>query len=278
MIARGTVVAALVGAMTLAGAPAHAHQQAATGPVPAILREVGFDQHPGALLPLDLAFTDDASRPLRLRDLVGRRPLIVVLVQYECRDLCPLVLEGLAAGLRDTRLGAGADYDVAVVSLDARETPRIAHARKYAIVGGYFRDEALAAWHFLTGSAPAIRTLAAAIGERYAFDATTNQFAHPTGVVVVTPEGRVARYLFGMDFPARDLRLAIVESSGGRIGTVVDHVLLACYRYDNLTGRYTPLVMRILRAAGAATVAGLGLFLFVMFRAERRRGGRGRPA
>lgn len=248
--------------------PAGTHGTAA----PAILREVGFDQHLDAAVAADVGFRDEAGRAVHLRDYLDGPPVVLVLAQYRCPNLCPLVLESLAAGLRATGLGAG-DYAVVAVGLDPRETPAVAARARQAVLGGYFPAARRGGWHFLTGDDAAIHAVAASIGFRYAYDRTRHEYAHPAGVVVLTPRGRIARYLFGMDFPARDLRLALVEGSHGRIGSVVDHVLLTCYRYDAATGRYTPLVMTLVRIGGVLTIAGLGLMLFLLGRAPRRAAG-----
>jgi protein SCO1/2 len=203
--------------------------------------------------------------------LLDERPAVLSLNQYRCPNLCPFVLEGLATVLRQVPLELGRQYVVVTVGIDPREGPPVAAAKKAAVARGYLPGGRADAWHFLTGNETAIRRLARAVGFRYAYDRAQDEFAHPTGVVVLTPAGRVARYLFGMDYPARDVRLALVEASRGRIGGVVAQLLLACYHYDAATGRYTATVMAVVRAGGAATVVGMGVLLFVMFRRERRR-------
>jgi len=250
---------------SVAAGPAASHER------DAVLAEVGFDQHLGATLPLDLMLRDEAGRGVRLGSLLGSMPLILTLNEFACRHLCPLVLEGLAAGLRDTGLAPGADYVVITASIDPRETAALARTRKQAILAGYVSPAARGAWHFLTGDETTIRRLADAVGFRYAYDRDSDQYAHPTGVTVITPEGRMARYLFGMDFTPRDLRLALVEASHRRIGSLTDAALLTCYRYDATTGRYTPMVMTAVRASAALTALGLGALIALLVRAERRR-------
>lgn len=249
----------------VAAEPVLAHDE-----VPAALREVGFDQRLDAPVPLDVQMTDERGHPVTLRALLGGRPAILSFNQYRCPRLCPFVLEGLATALRDVPLELGRQYVVVTVGIDPREGPAVAAAKKAAIGRGYLAAARTDAWRFLTGTEGAVRRLAAAVGFRYAYDRATDAYAHPTGVVVLTPDGRVARYLFGMDYPARDLRLALVEASQGRVGGMVEQLLLACYRYDATTGRYTPQVVAAVRAGGALTVIGMGLFLFLMFRGERK--------
>jgi protein SCO1 len=262
------LVVAVVGLLVaLLGAPALAHDE-----IPDALREVRFDQRLDASVPLDVSLTDEAGRLVPLRTLIGDRPAILSFNQYRCPHLCPFVLEGLATALRDVPLAAGRDYTVVTIGIDPREGPDVAAAKKRAIGLGYFPAARTDAWRFVTGSEGAVRRLADAVGFHYTYDRATDAYAHPTGVVVLTSGGHVARYLFGMDYPARDLRLALVEASRGRVGGVIEQLLLACYHYDATTGRYTPQVMRVVRAAGGVTVLGMGLFLFLLFRAERRRG------
>jgi protein SCO1/2 len=208
-----------------------------------------------------------------LRHLTAGRPTVLTINQYECRNLCPFVIEGVARGLRETGLTLGRDYAAITVGLDPREGPAVARRRKALILGGWLDPRSREAWHFLTGDKATIDRLAQAIGFRYAYDRAEDQFAHPSGLVVLTSGGTIARYLFGLDYPARDLRLALVEASRGRVGSVVDHVLLACYRYDAATGRYTPVVMNVVRAGGAVTLLGLVLGVGLLLRGERRRSG-----
>jgi protein SCO1/2 len=238
--------------------------------LPPILNDVGFDQRLGAVVPRALTFVDEHGARVALGSLFGARPVVLAFSQYRCPNLCPLVLEGLAAGLRQTALRLGADYTLVTVSLDPREDASSASTRKRMIAAGYFPRATREGWRALTGDPASIDRLAGAVGFHYVYDRATDQFAHPTGVVVLTPDGRVARYLFGMDYPARDLRLALTEASGGRIGSLVDHVLLACYRYDVATGRYTPAVMTALRVTAAGTLLGLMTGIALLLRGERR--------
>jgi protein SCO1/2 len=257
----------------MTGAPAPGYRQspgipAATMPPP--LREIGFDQHLDQRVPLDVELTDESGRTVRLGEYFGRRPVVLAFVYYECPMLCTQVLSSLTSSLKLLSLSAGEDFDVVTVSFDARETPAQAAARKAAALERYDRPNAASGWHFLTGAPESIERLTRAAGFRYVWDEPTQQFAHPTGIIVLTPDGRLARYLFGIDYGARDLRLAIVEASEGAVGSAVDALVLFCYHYDPMTGRYGFLVMRALRIAGAATVLAIGSLVFVMIRREKR--------
>lgn len=246
-------------------APAAAHD------AEAILREVAFEQRIGAELPADAVFRDERGRAVVLPELLDGRPAVLVFTQFDCPNLCPLILESLVASVMAAGIEPGEHYAVLVVSIDAREGPAAAARLERRLLDGQLREPQRAAWHFLTGEEASTRRLAHAAGVRFVYDAESDQFAHPAGVLVLTAAGQVSRYLFGIDFPPRDLRLALVEASRGTLGSVVDRVLLTCYRYDAGTGRYTPVVMTLVRAAGVLTMLGLGLMLALLLRAERRR-------
>jgi protein SCO1/2 len=236
---------------------------------PAALREVAFDQRLGEPLPLDLAFRDESGASVRLRDLFRGRPVVLSLVYYDCPMLCTLTLNGLVSALSVLTFDVGKEFDVVTVSFEPKETPALAAAKKKAYLERYRRPGAEAGWRFLTGDAGAIGALTRAVGFRYAWDDETRQYAHPAGVVVMTPDGRIARYMYGVEYAPRDLRLALVEASQRRIGNPVDTVLLYCYRYDPMRGRYAAAVIRLVRLAGVLTVIGLGSFVFVSLRRER---------
>jgi protein SCO1/2 len=238
--------------------------------VPKPLGEIGFDQNLDQMVPLDVELRDEQGRAVRLGDYFGTRPVVLAFVYYDCPMLCPLVLNSIASSLGVLSLDAGRDFELVMVSFDPRETPELAAAKKAGHLQRYSRPTAEAGSHFLTGSQQAIERLTKAAGFRYAWDEETRQFAHPTGIIVLTPDGRLARYLFGLEYGPRDLRLALVEASAGGIGSAVDAVLLYCYHYDPMTGRYGFVVMRVLRIAGAATVVAIGSFIVVMLRRERR--------
>jgi protein SCO1/2 len=236
---------------------------------PDVLREVGWDQRLGEPVPLDLTFRDEAGNTVRFGDYLGQKPLILTLNYYECPMLCPLVLDGLLRALRALPFTIGDQFNVVTVSIDPGEAPALAAAKKAHYGRGYGRDGAAAGWHFLTGEETSIRQLTQAVGFRYAYDAAKDQYAHAAGIVVLTPQGRVARYFYGIEFSPRDVRLALIEAAAGTIGSPIDQFLLYCYQYDAATGGYTLAVRRVLRLAGLGTVLGLGGFMLVMFRRER---------
>jgi protein SCO1/2 len=236
----------------------------------AFLKDIGFDQKLGAEVPLDLAFRDETGKAVTLGSYFGTRPIILVLTYYNCTMLCPVLMDGLIRALRPVPLDMGKQYAVLAVSIDPRETPPIAAKRKELYIQRSDRGGAAEGWHFLTGKEAAIGKLAQAVGFRYVYDATRDEFAHAAGVVILTPGGKVSRYFYGVEFAPRDLRLGLVEAAGNTIGTSVDQVLLYCYHYDPLTGTYGIVIMNVLRLAGSATVLVLAGFLLLMVRRERR--------
>jgi protein SCO1/2 len=272
------VLALLIAAPALAqmtGAPTAGYKREpgmTASTVPAPLREIGFDQNLDQLVPLDVSLVDETGRAVRLGDYFGKRPVVLVFAYYDCPMLCTQVINGLMSALGVLSLDPGKDFEIVTVSFDARDTPATATAKKAVYLNRYKRPGAAAAWHFLTGTPASIATLTKAAGFRYVWDDQTKQFAHPTGVIVLTPDGRLARYLFGIEYGPRDLRLALVEASAGKVGTPVDALLLYCYHYDPMTGRYGVAIMRTIRVAGAATVFALGTFIALMLRNEKRRG------
>jgi protein SCO1 len=278
VLALGLLIAAPPLSAQLTEGPAGAGYRVEPGmsasAVPPTLKEVGFDQNLNQQVPLDAQFTDEQNRAVRLGDYFGQKPVILVMAYYNCPMLCIQVLNGLAASLSVLSLQAGSDYEVVVISIDPREKPPLAVTKKATFLERYRRPQEAGGIHFLVGEQAPITRVAKAVGFRYVWDATLQQFAHPTGIVVVTPAGLISRYLFGVEYGPRDLRLALVESSAGTIGSPVDSVLLYCYHYDPQTGRYGLVVMALLRIAGAATALALGAFVLVMVRRERRASGR----
>ncbi len=237
---------------------------------PNLFQQVGFDQHLGARLPLRVPFRDSAGRAVELGDYFGQRPVILVFGYFECPNLCGLIWQGLLESLRPLKLQAGRDFDLVAISIDPRESPELAGNKRAAYLREYGRPDAASGWHFLTGTEAAIRQVTDAAGFRYVHDPEIDQYAHASGLVVATPTGVLSRYLFGVRFSRTDLRLALVESSGGRIGSPIDQLLLLCYHYDPSTGRYGPLIMNLLRATGGLTVAGLLGFVVLSRRRERK--------
>jgi protein SCO1/2 len=241
----------------------------AASQVPQVLREIGFDQNIDQPVPLDTTFRDETGATVRFGDYFGKKPVVLVFAYYDCPMLCTQVINGLSSALGVMSLNPGKDFEVITVSFNPRDTPAAAAAKKAAALDRYKRPGAEQGWHFLTGDQPQIDRLTTAAGFRYAWDAETKQFAHPSGVIVLTPDGRLSKYLFGIEYGPRDLRFAIVEASAGKAGTIADALLLYCYHYDPMTGRYGLVIMRAVRIAGAATVLALGAFILVMVRRER---------
>jgi protein SCO1 len=256
----------------MTGAPTTGYKQEpgmVSSAIPAPLREIGFDQNLDKPVPLDTAFRDESGRAVKLGDYFGQRPVVMVFAYYDCPMLCALVINGLASALDVLSLEPGKDFEIVTVSFDPRDTPATASAKKAGYIARYKKPGAAGAWHFLTGDQESIARLTKAAGFRYVWDKETSQFAHPTGVIVLTPDGRLSRYLFGVEYGPRDLRYALVEASSGRVGSVVDTLLLYCYHYDPITGRYGLAIMRTIRLAAIATVLALGTFIVVMVRRER---------
>ena len=258
----------------MTSAPAHAGYKREPGmtssQVPAALREIGFDQNLDQRVPLDVTFRDERGATVRLGDYFGKRPVVLVFAYYDCPMLCTQVINGLSSALGVLSLKPGQDFEIVTVSFNPADTPASASAKKAMYLERYKREGAAESWHFLTGDPPSIERLTKAAGFRYVWDATTKQFAHPSGIIVLTPDGRLARYLFGIEYGPRDLRYALVEASDGRVGNAADALLLYCYHYDPMTGRYGFVVMRALRLAGGLTVLALAGFVFVMLRREKR--------
>lgn len=238
---------------------------------PSILDNIGLDQKLGSQVPLDLEFIDEAGQPVKLGSLLGKKPVVLTLVYYECPMLCTLILNGTLRALRTLEFSAGNEFDVITVSINPAETPELATKKKAEYLGNYRREGAEKGWHFLTGREDQIQPLADAVGFRYAYDPASGEYAHASGIMILTPEGKVARYFYGVEYSPRDIRLGLVEAASETIGSPVDQVLLFCYHYNPLTGKYTFAVLSILRIAGALTVLGIALLLFFLLRRDRTR-------
>ena len=236
---------------------------------PPHLENVGIDQHLDAQVPPNLTFTDDAGRSVMLGDYFGQKPLILNLVYFHCTMLCGEELQGLASAMKLVKFDVGKEFEVVTVSFDPRETPAMAATKKKDFVERYGRPGAADGWHFLTGSADSIDALAKAVGFKYQYDSRTNQYAHATAIMILTPQGHISRYLYGVDFPPKDLRLGLVEASQQKIGNPVDQVLLYCYHYDPASGKYGAVISNILKLGGALTIVLLGGLLLVLFRLDR---------
>jgi protein SCO1/2 len=246
--------------------------KAAGEPIP-VLKEIGIDQKLDAQVPLDLEFSDERGNPVKLGQYFGSRPVVLALVYYSCPMLCTQVLNGLAGSLQGLSLAADEEYEIVVVSFDPGETPAMAVEKKQQFASRYIRQAPDERLHFLTGRQESIAALTGAVGFRYVWDQATGQFAHPAAITVLTSAGRISRYLYGVEFAPRDLKLALVEASEGQIGSVVDQALLFCYHYDPESGRYGFVIMNIVRAAGALTVLLLVGSITWSVRREKRRAG-----
>ncbi len=233
---------------------------------PAALQKVGIDQKLNNQIPLDLHFRDEAGRDVRLGEYFGSKPIIMTPVYYGCPMLCSQILSGLVSGLKPVVFDAGKQFDVIAVSFDPTETPQLAFEKKHNYVARYGRAGSENGFHFLTGDGPAIKALTDALGFRYTYDPQTKQFAHASGVMIATPDGSISRYLYGVDYAPRDLRLTLVEASERKIGTPVDELLLVCYHYDPATGKYGAIAMNFLRLAGALTIICIAIFLVMLSR------------
>jgi protein SCO1/2 len=236
---------------------------------PPRLQNVGIDQHLDAQIPPGLTFRDETGKSVKLGDYFGRKPLILNLVYYNCTMLCGEALAGLSSAMRLMKFDLGNEFDVITVSFDPRETPEMAAAKKIDYVKKYGRPNAASGWHFLTGQPGSINALTKTVGFQYQYDEKSNQYAHATAIMVLTPEGRISRYFYGVDFPPKDLRMGLVEASQRKIGNAVDAVLLYCYHYDPATGKYGAMVANILKLAGGATILLLGGLVFMLWRLDR---------
>lgn len=250
-----------------------------TEPLPADLEEIGVTQNLDAELPLDLEFVDDEGRRVTLGSYFeSDRPVLLSLVYYECPMLCTLVLDGLVRVMEEMEWVPGDQFEVVTVSIDPEETTQLAQQKKASYLRSYGKAEAAKGWHFLTGDEEAIRRLADTVGFRYRYLEENGEFAHPAVLFVLTPDGRVSRYLFGVQHDPKTLRLSLVEASEGGIGNPVDKFLLYCYRYDPAEGRYAPVAMQVMRVGGGVTIALLGTVLLTFWLREARHKRRKRPA
>ena len=245
--------------------------------VPGILKEVTFRQQLNEQLPLDAAFKDETGRDVRLGDYFKTgKPVVLAFVYYQCTMLCTQVMNGISSSLKALTFTPGQDFDVVLVSFDPRDTPKDATEKKAAHLQYWSTEKTAAGWHFLTGQEPEIRRATQAAGFSYQWDARNNQFAHVSGVLVVTPDGRLSRYFYGIEYSPKELRLALVESGKGAIGSKIDELLLYCFHYDPESGRYGVVVMNLIRLGGVVTVALVAGFIVLMRRRELRTPAEGR--
>lgn len=238
--------------------------------LPPALKEIGIDQKLNQQLPVNAVFKDETGANVKLESYFGKRPIVLSLVYYDCPMLCTQILNGMIASFKTLSLKPGEDYDIISISFDPRETPALAAAKKATYVN-YFpeskRAGAANGWHFLTGDEENIHRVTEAVGFRYQFDPTTNQFAHASAIYVLTPEGKLSHYFYGVEYAPRDLRLGLVEASQNKIGNTVDQLMLYCYHYDPATGRYGAVVLNLIRIGGVVTL----LAILIMFLVLRKR-------
>jgi len=256
------------------GLPAQAHHVAQHEPD--WLQQVGLDQRLHEFIPLDLTFVDETGKSVHLRDYFASKPVILTLAYYDCPNLCTLVLNGLLKALRALSLTIGTHFNVLTVSINPADTTALAAARQAQYTRGYGRAHAANAdaargWHFLTGEPEAIERLTQAVGFRYTYDADQGQFAHATGIMVLTPQGQLSHYFYGVEYAPRDVQFGLMEAAAYKIGSPIDRLLLLCYHYDPQSGTYSLAILRVLRVAGAATVVILGTCMGVMLQRERRK-------
>jgi protein SCO1 len=266
-LAGATFVAALIAYPATAAAQFTDPNQG-IGVRPELLKEVGIDQKLNDQIPLNLAFRDEHGKPVELAQFFGGKPVILTLVYYNCPMLCTQVLNGLDRSLELIPMEIGKDFNVVTVSIDPTDRPVEAEAKHAMYAGMYQRKGAQYGWHFLTGDDPQIKQLAAAVGFRYAYDSDSKQYAHASAIMLLTPDGKISRYFYGVSYPERDLRLGLVEASQGKIGSPVDQILLFCYHYDPHTGKYGLLISRMIQLGGVLTVLIGGIFLIFLFRGE----------
>jgi protein SCO1/2 len=237
---------------------------------PNVIDRIGFDQKLGNTIPLDLPFRDESGRQVTLRQYFGQKPVVLALVYYECPMLCTMTLNGMLGVFKVISPDIGRDFEVVTVSFNPRETPQLAAAKRNNYLKQYKRPGGAEGWHFLTGDEASIDALTKACGFRYYYDAKNDQYAHAAGIMVLTPQGQLSRYFYGLEYSPRDVQLGLAEASNGKVGTLADKILLFCYHYDPTTGKYGFAVIRAIRIGGILVLVSLGTFIFIALRRERR--------
>jgi protein SCO1/2 len=236
---------------------------------PDLLKDVGIDQKLNQQVPLDLTFRDETGKTVQLSRYFGQKPVLLSLVYFNCPMLCTQVLNGMEASMKGLPMDAGNEFNAISVSIDPSDKPVLAAVKQQMYVGMYGRPNGAQGWHFLTGDEDQIKKLAEAVGFRYAYDPDSKQFAHASAIMVLTPDGKLSKYFYGIQYSPRDLRLGLVEASARKIGTPVDSMLLFCYHYDPHTGKYGLLISRLIQIGGLLTVLGIGATMLILFRRER---------
>jgi protein SCO1/2 len=258
------IFALLLGASAASAQAVPSGTGPAAGNMPSVLENVGFQPQLNARLPLDLAFRDEAGGDVQLREYFTQKPVLLALVYYGCPMLCNQTEQGVVGALRMLSFNPGRDYEVVFVSFDPRESPDMAAQKKESAMTHFRRPETASGWHFLTGRKESIDALTKGANFRYSFDQKSNLFAHASGILLLTPDGRISRYFYGVEYPARDIRLGLVDASAGKIGTPIDRALLFCYQYDPTSARYSASILRIIRFGGVLTMLALaaGILIF----------------
>jgi protein SCO1/2 len=251
--------------IALTSAVSHAQRS-----LPPVLSQVGIDQRLGEQLPLDARFRDESGKAVQLRDYFSGKPVVLSFAYYTCPMLCPMTLEGMEKVMRQLPFNLGREFVAVNISINPKETPQVAAAKKEGLLKDFDRPGASENWHFLTGDELAIQQVANAAGFHYVWDPNSEQFIHASGIMIATPAGKMARYYYGIEFAERDLRLGLMEAASGRIGSRADQVLLYCFHYDPQTGKYGLAIMRVIRIVGTATVLVLVIAILVWLRRERR--------
>jgi protein SCO1 len=264
MRAISPVLVSLLAAVAMRAQEAPAGTGPAAQALPSILQGVGFEPQLNAQMPLDVAFRDETGRELQLREYFTQKPVLLAFVYYGCPMLCDQLQQGVVGALRMLSFNPGRDYEVVFVSFDPSETPEMATQKKNLAMSHFRREETASGWHFLTGSQESIAAVTKAANFRFTYDTKNHVFAHASGFLLLTPDGRISRYFYGVEFPARDVRLGLVDASAGKIGTPVDHALLFCFRYDPTTGRYSASILKIMRLGALLTILALvcGILIF----------------
>jgi protein SCO1/2 len=235
-----------------------------------VLPEVGIDQRLGESIPLDLTFHDETGAAVKLGNYFHGKPVVLSLVYFDCPMLCTMVLNGMVESFLAMKYHVNQDFVVVTVSFDPRETPELAAQKKQTYLTRYGRQDAAPGWHFLTGDENSIRKLTDAVGFHYVYDPQIKQFAHASGIMVLTPEGKLSRYFYGVEYPPKDMQFALIDASHHEVGSAVDKLLLLCYHYDPTTGKYGFIISNVLRASAALTVLLLGGGIVLMLRKERK--------
>jgi protein SCO1 len=267
MFCRGAIHRALVSAcsiIVICATSAFAQSQ-----IPAPLKNVDIEQLLGAQVPLETPFKNEKGQEVRISDLLNDKPAILTLVYYECPMLCTQVLNGLVTSLRPIPFTPGQEFNIITISFDPGETAALASAKKEAYLKQYGKAEAEQGWHFLTGSQESITQLTSSVGFKYSYDEKIDQYAHASVIMVLTPEGKIARYFYGIEYPSRDLRWALVDASSKKIGTIADKILLYCFHYDATLGKYSAQAVNLIRVGGVITVLALGGFILRMRRKDK---------